>query len=456
MRAGFRLLLIALFCGSFSATASAEFYVLYNPYQDVDWTTDHRCLTQLHDHVYTYEPYYRAYDQAGYNAVSVLHYSGVMGTYQGSAWHERRWPLTAYMPNYSSDQAFLNTCQNLKILIPNAEEVGYDHITSPFLTTYIAKWEPEYYAQREPWHYESSQECLNLISQYGGLGFIAHPWGLPTPSYYLQFQNYRGIEVYSAYATYFQNYGGGPNLNARLQSVWDALLVQKSTKIWGTAVNDWYGPNWAPGSAYPDAWNSGKTIVMIKEWSLPDLRESVDRGAFLAVRDIGLVKNQYPVIDTINVGNGHIVIATAGTVRWISDGAVVGQGPDLNLSVLPYTAHYVRAEVDNEYGTVFVQPFTLRRTEDDEADFLFQNVKAFVSTMLEQGPDALSHDMNGDGLLDGADIQGFVDSKLHPPEIPPPLLSPPHPHPISRQGGHFCHEADHCNQHMWDCDPSEQ
>ena len=39
--------------------------------------------------------------------------------------------------------------KNIKLFIPNGEEVGtQEHYTSPFMTSYIAKWEPAYYAAR--------------------------------------------------------------------------------------------------------------------------------------------------------------------------------------------------------------------------------------------------------------------------------------------------------------------
>lgn len=346
------------FCTGISP-AAAQVYVSYNPYADVDWESDNECLTQLHDHLYTEESNYRAYDDAGYQAVSVMHYSGVMATYQKSAWHERHWPLSQYLEHCPSDEAFLSTCRNLRILIPNGEEVGFDHVISPFMTDYIAKWEPAYYPQREPWHYASTNECLSLIKSFDGLAFIAHPWGLPTPNYYYQFESYTGIEIYSAHAAYSEVYGGGPDLNARLQGVWDALLTHKSSQTWGVAVNDWYGPNWTQAAAYPDISDSGKILVFVKSWSLAALQDSIARGAFFAIRDIGVPKRRYPTVSDISIEDGVISITTNGEVRWISNRVPVAVGPELNINTLLAQARYVRAEISNASGTVYVQPFSL-------------------------------------------------------------------------------------------------
>lgn len=402
-------------------TAQADLVVTYNPYGAVDWTKNHRSLSQQHDHVYTTESNYRAYDAAGYNAVSVMHYSGVLGSYQGSAWQWRRWPLSDYLPNYNSDEAFLATCQNLRTLIPNAEEVGYDHITSPFLTTYIAKWEPAYYAQREPWHYANAQECIDLIRNNGGMAFIAHPINLPTPSYYYALSGYSGIEIYSAYLAYSYASGGSTyNGNARILSVWDSLLQNRSTLIWGIAANDWYGPQWNNNGQYREVKDSGKTLVMVRDWSLQEYRDALTRGAFFAIKDIGIVKRQFPVINSISVQSQSIItISTPGSVKWISNGAVVSESSVLNLTTLPETAVYVRAEISNEFGTLYSQPFTLGPGVggDPQNPPEIAMVAAFVSEMLDPGPNALSFDANGDSLLDGADIQMFTDGLMSPPLI---------------------------------------
>jgi hypothetical protein len=87
--------------------------VSYDPYHGVNWQEAHRCLSQHHDHLYEIEPVLRAYDDAGYQAVSALHYSGLWSN--GQAWRERHWPISDYMPEYDSDEEFLATCQNLRL-----------------------------------------------------------------------------------------------------------------------------------------------------------------------------------------------------------------------------------------------------------------------------------------------------------------------------------------------------
>ncbi|OWY70231.1 hypothetical protein B7486_15640 [cyanobacterium TDX16] len=409
---------VVLIC--ISRSAQALLVVTYNPYGEVNWTLDRRSLTQLHDHIGTNISQARMYDGAGYNALSVMHYSGVPG--HPTAWTSVNWPLSSYVIGYPTDEAFLATCQNLRTLIPNTEQLGgSDHITAPFLLTYICKWSPAYFPQREWWHYVTNQECINLICNNGGMAFIAHPINMPSTTFYNNLTSFAGIEVYSSYFAYNFSSGGSTwDGNARMIVVWDSLLQNRSTLIWGIGVNDWFGPEWDNAGLYPEVKDSGKTLLMIRDWSLEELRHALTRGAFFAVKDIGIVKRQYPVINSISVQSQSVItISTPGSVRWISNGVVVSESSVLNLNTLPLTAVYVRAEVSNEFGTLYTQPFTLGQgtAGDPTNPPELAAVQLFVAEVLNPGPDALRFDANGDKLLDGTDIQVFMDGLMSPPLI---------------------------------------
>lgn len=410
--------IVVFFC--VSRAAHADLVVTYNPYSAVNWTTDYRSLAQLHDHVGVNISQTRMYDAAGYNAHSVMHYSGVPG--HPTAWTSVHWPLSAYIAGYPTDAAFLATCQNLKTLIPNTEQIGgNDHITAPFLLTYISKWDPAYFPQQEWWHFTNTQQCIDLIRNNGGMPFLAHPINMPSTTYYNNLTGFAGIEVYSSHFAY--NYSTGATTydgNARMTLVWDTLLQNRSTLIWGIGVNDWYGPQWNDQGQYPQIKDSGKTILLVRDWSLDELRDALTRGAFFAVKDIGIIKRQYPVINSISVQSQSIItISTPGSVRWISNGVVVSESSVLNLNTLPLTAVYVRAEVSNEFGTLYSQPFTLGQgtAGDPPNPPELAAVQSFVAEVLNPGPDALRYDANGDGLLDGADIQVYMDGLISPPLI---------------------------------------
>src|SRR5690606_7691413 len=118
--------------------------IYHNPYAEVNWESDVRIKAQHHDHVAVNSTLLQAYDAAGYNAVSLMDYSGNPAL--PYAWRERIWPPEKWIP-----QTFLAKLSNVRILIPNAEEVVDEttHVTSPFLTTYVERLLPG--QAKQPW-----------------------------------------------------------------------------------------------------------------------------------------------------------------------------------------------------------------------------------------------------------------------------------------------------------------
>lgn len=343
------------------------FTVSYNPYDIVDWTSWQRCLSQHHDHTHVTESRIRAYDEAGYQAVSIMHYSGVRSLSYTS--HERLWPLSEFLQQYPTDAAFLETTTNLKFFIPSMEEVGRHHMTSPFLTTYLELWESRLSPNRTARNYFTNQDLLDKINQFGGLPIIAHP--TEKLGFYQKLDNITAIEIYNAFFDYRFRAGiFKRDQNQHFLKVWDDLLAYKSTRIFGYAVNDWYGPyNREVKTSHPRTYDSGKTLVMLETYSLESYQQSLEAGAFFAIKDHGVEKGLYPEIRKIEVTEKSITIeATDAGINWISCGVVIQRGPSLDLTYLPHTLNYIRAEVVNENGTVYVQPFSLIEIEHKVAD----------------------------------------------------------------------------------------
>lgn len=335
------------------------FRVSYNPYKGVDWKNDFRCLTQFHDHAVSpglFEQFLNHYDAAGYQAVSVLHYSGVPS--RPDTWQKRYWPVSAYASTAANDTELLARYRNLRILIPAAEEVGYHHILSPFMTEYIEKWEGTDPSQRQPYHYDSSQTCIDRIRERGGLAILAHPWN--RLEHYDPYSGFQAIEVYSGYANHKAAAGELVDNNPQFLKVWDHLLATKSTRIWGTGANDWFGPGREDlREEFATHLDTGKTLVLIREWTLESLRESFQKGALFAVKDLGLVKGEFPVIGEIRVDENQIQIETNGEVIWIAGQTTYASGNTFSLLHRPSDLKYIRAQISNAAGEVFVQPFTL-------------------------------------------------------------------------------------------------
>jgi len=337
--------------------------IAYDPYRDVDWYWWNRALAQHHDHMGRLSlDRIRAYDQAGYNVIVSLDYAGKKS--RGSACcNYRLWPVYKYLAGFNSDQQVLAALKNIRLFIPAMEEIGCYHITSPFLTTYIELWEPAYSPTKQQWHYQNTQQCIDLINRYGGIAIIAHP--IASMDSYMNLENYKGIEIVNAnyYRSWIlgQQYPNQPNYIEYFQAVWDYLLTYKNTRIWGFAVNDWWGPWNNVNGAYID---SGKIMVMLPVYSLAEYRNSLEKGCFFAIHDWAYGrqnKGRYPMVAAITVTDHSITIYTDGQVSWIANGQRIAQGNSINLTEFPPETgyKYVRAEISNAYGTVFTQPWTI-------------------------------------------------------------------------------------------------
>jgi hypothetical protein len=334
--------------------------IAYDPYDGVNWYGWHRALAQHHDHMGRLSlDRIKGYDQAGYNVIVPLDYAGKKSG--GTDYCDYRlWPVHQFLSGFDSDEAVLATLNNIKLFIPSMEEIGCHHITSPFLTTYIELWEPAYSPVKQQWHYQTSQECIDLINLYGGMAIIAHP--TENVNYYLNLQDYRGIEIVNAH--YYRLWLLGQShldYNEHFQAVWDDLLTYKDTKIWGFAVNDWWGPWNNSNEAFID---SGKILVMLPSYNMADYRNSLEKGCLFAIHDRGAGKQnkgKYPIISAIIVSKHNITIYTDGQVSWTANGQRIAYGNSIDLTEYPSDSgfKYIRAEISNAYGTVFTQPWTL-------------------------------------------------------------------------------------------------
>lgn len=339
-----------LLAGNSSPSICLAVRITSDPYAAVDWVHDVRLKTQFHDHVNTNADRIIAYDQAGYDVVSLMHYSGAAWV-QG-AWQERRWPPEDWLP-----PELLESLENIRFLIPSAEEVAPRHIVSAFLTEYIEYRHPSLPGEREPYQYGSTNEGIELIRSLGGLPIVAHPIECCG-----HLRGYHAVEIYSGFPAHQFWTGDEPvDHNDGMLAFWDERLMV-NPNIYGVAVNDWYGP-WYPllGRPYSDEIiDSGKTIVIADEATPSSFRDAVEAGSMFAVQDIGAVKDQYPHIESISIVDDMITVETEENVRWISNGQLVGSGRAFDASLLPPESRYLRAEIGNDDGSiVYTQPWAI-------------------------------------------------------------------------------------------------
>jgi hypothetical protein len=332
--------------------------VTYNPYSKVVFAQTPRLLAQHHDHAGVTLAKLQAYDEAGYNVLSLQDYSG--NPRLSYAWTARRWPPDKWLP-----KDFMAALKNLELFLPNAEEVGIAelHVTSTFVQKYIES-APDVPTPPEPWQYKTGTELIRLVSSSGGVPCLAHPFEPLLDTNYWSGQSLPCIEVYTAYAEGLKEQGQ-PYFTARdrnevLRANWDRLL-RENPRTLGIAVNDHFGPD-TPRfvKLSPQTRDSGKVLVFAATVDLPAYEDAFRRGAFFAITDRGEVKGNFPFVREIVVFDESIWIDTDGDVKWFTNFGQVVSGNLLLQADLREGTTYARAEISNAEGSVvYTQAFSI-------------------------------------------------------------------------------------------------
>ena len=362
--------------------------VYHNPYANVLWETDFRLKTQLHDHVGASPAGIRAYDSAGYDIMSLMQYSGVASL--AYTWRERHWPPQKWLP-----ANLLQSLAHIKFFIPNGEEVGYFHVVSPLMTSYIAKYEPEYDSVFKPWNYggpttdwvPGSQEEISLVKSLGGFAIVAHPFDAWMN--FATLHDYDGIEMYSAYVAYKQWEGLNPffanDRNVDMEANWDRALALND-RVVGIAVNDHFGPD--NMSVPPRIRDSGKIIVLAHGTTYDAFAAALRAGEVLAVRDVGDIKDRFPQIVAIQVSDRDLRVATDGDITWVANGKPFKTGAVLEITNIPAGSTYVRAVIKNsDSSAVYTQAFSIRALMDSNGDGVVDEKDAALCKNVEAGKD---------------------------------------------------------------------
>lgn len=363
--------------------AGTKLRIYHDPYRDVDWANDFRVKGQHHDHLMPdLAGRLRAYEAAGYQAVSLMDYSGAPQF--SYALKARLWTPEMVVP-----PDVLSTLKAIKVFIPNGEEVGLSdgHYTSPYLTQYIEYWSGSSASGKQPWHYSSAAELGSIVNANGGLVIAAHAWAPELKYSNLPFLF--GVEIYNPVAEFRKRQGEieftSVDRNRVLVENWDRALAT-DFRLVGIAVNDHLGPYRTVGTPDDDIRDSGKVLVFCKSQTLDGYENAFRRRALLAVKDLGIMKDQFPLIRSITQDGGGIRIDTDDSVRWIAHGSTIGSIPELSFAALPLDARYVRAEVRNSDGsTAFTQAFSVRPLGDANGDDVVNSVDSTICDEVAAG-----------------------------------------------------------------------
>jgi hypothetical protein len=357
--------------------------VYHNPYAEVDWREDRRLIAQFHDHAHVSISRIALYDAAGYDVMPLFHYIGIPEI--EAAWTQVHWPAEYWLP-----EGFIDTLGEIEQFVPGGEHAAEWHITGPFLTSYIERWDPAKHPVKLTHHYQSNQELVDLIAARGGYPVLAHPWA--NIQNFAELTGLHAVEVYSAFGEF--NFLTGVTdyqPNDLMMAVWDDAL-ERDPQVFGLAVNDWHGPFCESEgcNAHPRAKDSGKVELLARRATLPEIEAAFASGAMFAVKDYGLTKLAYPRVESIAIEGSSITILAQGDIRWISHGEEVGSGERFNLDTLPLHARYLRAEVHNPEGSVvFVQPLMLALTGDIDGDGVVDHHDELLCEQVLAGIDTL-------------------------------------------------------------------
>ena len=272
----------------FGAYSAPRVRVARNPYANVDWQHDLRLKTAMHDHVRTKPLYLKRMDDAGYDAVPLMHYSGVASL--PHPWRERRWPPERFLP-----PELFAELKHIKLFYPSAEEVGLRsrHLALP-----------------DDVHREVGRGLLRaartLALRIDAGGHRPDPrvrrHGLRGPSVgpggrlYAKLKHFDGMEIYNAY---WQAAAPRRQTHGRLQRGRCCAAGTACCAIGPRSSASGSTTGTAPGPipilrSRPRRSDSGKVLVLAKSATLAGLREALQSGAVFAVKDLGARKDRYP------------------------------------------------------------------------------------------------------------------------------------------------------------------
>ncbi len=309
-------------------------YVYYNPYEDVDWETYEQYKANFHTHTnqsdgsFSPQVAIDRYYNAGYKILALTDHDGY-GYDPDTTWPWTKW-------NRDPDDFGM-------LAIQGNELSNTDHICSLF---------NDYGGPR------SGQEELALqeVNERNGLAFMNHPgrYTRPVDWYANLYKKYYkepliGMEVHNQGDRY-------PND----RQTWDRVnaLVMPEVIVFGYSNDDMHNQN--------NLFKSYQFMLM-KELTVEDLREAMLKGAFYFCYEPGGSGSEDPPVPRISsievTDNGtdiKITATTANSITWKTDKGIIANGDFIDLDDINIDgAKFVRAELTNEKGTTYTQPFVL-------------------------------------------------------------------------------------------------
>ncbi len=343
---------ICLFAQDFNTT------LYYNPYANINWTGINQYKANLHTHTTHSDGFHDPHEvidfyyTANYKILALSDHNLI--TYP---WTK----LDSINPSYENRNPIA-----LDILDIQGNELSASHHTGSLINTILGNG-------------ANLDSTLQVMDSINSLGIFYHPgryWKIDSvyqannvhsPDWYLNhFQNYpsiRGLEVHNQ---------GDKYSNDRI--LWDILLlrIMPHQNIWGFSNDDMH--------LFPDDCYKSYNIMLMDMLNLQNFRNAIDSGAFFfAYEENGDGNSLVPSIDSIVVDEINKSISLYANnytkIHWIS--GIEGTDSLRKSKVLDSTAvfyydslttPYIRAEIINQYGKLYTQPFAFS-TEYSESLF---------------------------------------------------------------------------------------
>ena len=344
---------------SVSRSGMTEPLTIASPYAGIDWRSTSRAKAQFHTHTN------RPKDEDGHSGSEDAH--DIVDFYAGNDFgvltlgdHESRgpppltWPWTALTdiePSWEN-----------RYPVGQHDEAGPSDTTVELIAIKGLELgrsgDPEdmvsLFSNLATSPSDDNLPTLQAVEERGGIAWLAHPSRYGTADEWGDRwwrEALRSVEACLGFEIYNPGYDVDESVG-----IWDVALadLHPERQIWAFAGDDLH----VIRDSYPRAWQT----VLLEERTQSGVRTALEAGrTFASIVTDSDADGEPPRIDAVIVANDTVRLETeADRIEWISNGTVVGTGPE--LAVEGSHVPYVRATVTNAAGRTSIQPITVTAT----------------------------------------------------------------------------------------------
>lgn len=320
IRKFFLLFFVFIILSSCAPIKVSKNILIVNPYKDVRWEKVKRYKANLHTHTKESdgkeipEKVISLYKSKGYSILSITDHN-----------------------------KFIYPSMNNDIFLLKGVEFGkkQHHILG-------------YFSFKVPENIENlnEDEILKLINE-DGFAVFSHPGRYNKSiewytNFFEKYPNLLGIEVLNPSVQKNKVYGD--------TDIWDGILSKTMPErpIWGFGNDDFHNITHLSIN-----WNE----FLIDEINEKETKKAMKEGKFYICSAILGFDMPYIKKIVINEKKGEIKIEAENykKIKWISNGKIVGEGDKINYKKNPEIEKYIRIEIHNEKGFIYLNPIGIKR-----------------------------------------------------------------------------------------------